>query len=140
MKNNLTNLSPRQDSSLQQPTLFRLKLAEFESAVKISATDMLQWHLNGFLSFNPYKETDFDECHRIEVEFLAGLMRSGLDDEKIDKMLAQLPKPYCYNPQDTFYSFAHDSWITLPVPDPEEVIEKYLSDLFDDEDWNNIKW
>lgn len=115
-------------SSLHQKTLFPTKsIAAFETETAVSTDEMKRWHDNEWLSFDPFALNEFDESHWIEVKFLKGLVRSGLSDEWINKLLSKLEKPYCYNPKNTFYSFADKSWKTIPrIPEPEEVIEESL--------------
>ncbi|GAI21726.1 unnamed protein product [marine sediment metagenome] len=128
------------DSSLHQKTLFPIEdIAAFETETAVSADEMKRWHDKEWLSFNPSALDEFDEQQRIEVEFVKGLVRSGLSDEWIGKLLSKLEKPYCYDPKDTFYSFADQSWKTMPrIPEPEEVVEEsldsYLEGLADAEE------
>jgi len=127
-------------SSLHQKTLFPTKsIAAFEMETAVSADEMKRWHDKEWLSFDPSALGEFDEAQWIEVEFVKGLVRSGLSDEWIGKLLSKLERPYCYAPKNTFYSFAVQSWKTMPgIPEPEEVIEEsldsYLQDLADSED------
>ncbi len=103
---------------------------------------MKRWYDKEWLSFDPSALDEFDEEQRIEVEFVKGFIRSGLSDEWIGKLLSKLERPYCYDPKNTFYSFADQSWKTMPgipeIPEPEEVIEEsldsYLQDLADSEE------
>jgi hypothetical protein len=140
MNDKLADLSPRHAMSLDQGLLFKMTLEELEATTEVSAKEMLQWHERGLLSFGPHEEVDFDDRHRVEVEFIAGLVRSGLTAAWIDKVLSHLPKPYCYDSARTFYSFAHKTWITLPeIPDPEEVVKQYLIDLAEDEEWETLE-
>lgn len=127
-------------SSLHQKTLFPTKsIAAFETETAVSADEMKRWHDKEWLSFDPSALDEFDEQQRIEVEFVKGLVRSGLSDEWIGKLLSKLEKPYCYDPKNTFYSFADQSWKTMPrIPEPAEAIEEsldsYLQGLADAEE------
>ena len=138
MNKKLADLSPRHAMDLTQVLLFRMTLRELEAATKVSISEMRRWHGLGILSFDPDNAVEVDDRRRIEVEFIAGLFRSGLTDEWVNKVLTGLPKPFCYHSDETFYSFAYDTWITLPVPDPEEIFEQYLADLAEDEDWDTL--
>ena len=117
-------------SALHQKTLFPTSIEAFETETIVSADEMKRWHDKQWLSFDPSVLAEFDEAQWIEVEFLKGLLRSGLSDEWIAKLLSKLERPYCYDPKNTFYSFADQSWKTMPempeIPEPEEIIEESL--------------
>ena len=140
MNDPLAHMPPRHASALAQATLFRVHLAMFEIQTQVSADEMQRWHERGLLSFDPHETAEFDERHRLEVTFLAGLVRSGLPDAWIDRVLDGLPKPYCYDPHETFYSFTGGCWVTLPAePDHQDVTDQYLRDLADAEDWEALQ-
>ena len=131
-------------SSLHQRTLFPTKsIAAFETETAVSADEMKRWQDKEWLSFDPSALGEFDEAQWIEVEFIKGLVRSGLSDEWIGKLLSKLEKPYCYDPKKTLYSFAKQSWKTMPrIPEYEEVIEEsldsYLQGLAEAEDQERL--
>lgn len=140
MKKPLADLAPRHATSLAQRCLFTMSLDEFEASTKVSVDEMQRWRERGFLAFDPRAVTAFDDRHRMEVEFVAALVRSGLGDAWIEGILARLPKPYCYDPSQTFYSFTHGQWVTLPpAPDADEVIDEHLAGLADAEDWAGLR-
>ena len=131
-------------SSLHQKTLFPTRsIVEFEAETAVSTDEMSRWYDKEWLSFDPSALNEFDEPQWVEVEFVKGLVRSGLSDEWIGKLLSKLEKPYCYDPKNTFYSFADQSWKTVPrIPEPEEVIEEsldsYLQGLADAEEQKRL--
>jgi len=110
-----------------QLSLFPIPTYEFEAVTEVSRDEMGRWHKRGMLSFDPWEVRAFEERHRIEVEFVAGLVRYGLPDAWLDRLLAGLPRPYCYDPDRTFFSFRFRQWVTVPPAlDPEEVVEQHL--------------
>jgi len=127
-------------SSSSQKTLFPFKSVEqFEIETAVSSDQMTRWHKKGWLSFDPSSTSRFDEPHWVEVDFVKGIARSGLSDEWIDTLLSKLRAPYCYDSKRTFYSFAEQSWKTVPtIPEPEEVteeiVDEYLQDLAEAEE------
>lgn len=129
---------PTHCSSLLQQTLFPFRNVEhLEVETGVSSDEMSRWAKNGWISFEPINTERFDEQHRVEIEFVKGIVRSGLSDEWIDKLLSRLEIPYCYNPKKTFYSFVDHSWKTVPtIPEPEDAVGEYLHALADDEHWD----
>jgi len=136
MNEPLADLPPRHALALTQNCLFTMGLDEFEASAQVSGDEMQRWRERGFLSFDPRVVVAFDDRHRIEVEFIAALVRSGLGDAWIEEILGGLRKPYCYNPAQTFYSFSHRRWITLPpAQKAQEVIIHQLATLARAEEW-----
>lgn len=120
-----------------QKTLFPIKnLASFETEKSVSADEMKRWHDKGWLSFNPFDLSEFDEPQWVEIEFVKAVARFGLTDDWIDHILASLDEPYCYNPKNTFYSFADKCWKTAPEPietlaKMKEIAYEYIQKLGD---------
>lgn len=136
----LARFCARHAEALVQRSLFTMNLEELESTTKVSADEMRRWRDQGFLAFDPREVTAFDERHRVELEFVAAVVRSGLGDAWVESLLAQLRKPYCYDPNQTFYSFSHRRWVTLPPQkDTEELIDQYLAELADGENWSTLR-
>jgi len=130
--------------ALKQATLFRSTRDEFVAGTSVSVDEMTVWHQKGWLSFAPENLAEYDEKERHEVLFMKGLIRSGLSDAMIERLLATLSKPYCYDPVTTFYSFVEDRWINLPpAPDPFDVVlehmDEYLEALVMDENWDDLR-
>ncbi|MCE5264843.1 MAG: hypothetical protein LLG97_15095 [Deltaproteobacteria bacterium] len=118
MKNYQRHLSPRHSLALFQPTLFRMNPEEFTAHTGVSLDEMRLWNEKGWLSFDPFQIDEFDERERQEVLFIRALARSGLSYAMVNNLLFGLKKPFCYDPEETFYSFAKDSWVTLPKEQP----------------------
>ena len=140
MNEPVAELAPRHAIALGQGCLFATGLDEFEASTGVSADEMQRWRERGFLAFDPRAVAEFDERHRMEVAFVRALVCSGLGDAWVEGILAGLPKPYCYDPGQTFYSFAHSRWVTLPLaPDADEVIDEHFAELADAEDWAGLR-
>ena len=133
------NLAARHSWGLHQSSLFTSSLDEFEAETGVSADEMDVWRKKDWLSFSPHKVPEFDERERVEVAFISGLARSGLSDAMVARLLDPLPKPYCYDPATTFYSFRDRRWISLPPePEPATVTNEYLDSLIEDKDWDSL--
>lgn len=135
-------LTPRHSSSFRQPTLFPVDVDTFSVEANVSADEMRRWHNLGWLSFDPADKPRFDEAEHCEVRFVAGLARSGLSDAWIKRLLEPLPKPYCYDPDATLYSFVQNAWVSLP-PKPQfdvaRELDGYLRDLADNGEWDSLR-
>lgn len=137
MKNDRDFLFPQHSLDLKQPSLFRMTPDEFTSHTRVSLDEMSRWKEKGWLAFDPYTIKDYDERERKEVLFIRALSRFGLSDAMIDRLLSGLEKPYCYNTTTTFFSFATESWITLPKePDRAEMASECIEALIETKTWD----
>lgn len=111
------------------------------AAVLVSYDEMAAWYRKHWLSFDPGTITEFHESQQMEVAFIKGLAHSGLSDAYIDRLLAAgLEKPYCYDPRDTFFSFADYGWKGLPPePDPATTVCDYIEERVEMKDWDELK-
>jgi hypothetical protein len=140
MKNYQHYLSPRHALAYFQPTLFRKTLKEFTAHTNVSLDEMKLWNEKGWLSFDPYLIDEFDERERMEVLFIKALAHFGLSCAKIDNLLFGLKKPFCYDPEETFFSFAKGSWITLPKePDRDERAKESMKAFTRNEIWDELE-
>ncbi|MBZ2178821.1 MAG: hypothetical protein K7J47_14045 [Acidobacteria bacterium] len=138
-------LPPRRfDPDPHQRRLFTLSLGQDEltATFVVSLDEMTAWHSKQWLSFDPSLMTEFHEEHKLEVDFIKGVARSGLSDAYITRLLsAGLEKPYCYDPRHTAFSFARYRWVGVPLPhwDPSVVVDEYVDDLARSESWEELK-
>lgn len=142
-------LRPRHAVAIDQGMLFPVALETFEVQAGVSADEMARWHKRGWLSFAPAERAQLDDREWHEVRFVAAVARSGLSDAWIDRLLAKLPKPYCYDPGATLFCFATDSWVQLPKQpeslseepefDVSEELDGYLNGLAADGDWSSLR-
>ena len=136
MKNYQQYLSPRHALALFQPTLFRMTPEEFTANTSVSLDEMKFWNEKGWLSFDPYTINEFDERERLEVLFIKALAHSGLSYAMINNLLLGLKKPFCYDPEETFFSFAKESWITLPK---DEIVREGANAFVRNEVWDELE-
>lgn len=140
MKNYQQRLSPRHSLAFFQPTLFRMSPAEFTAHTNLSLDEMRLWNERGWLSFDPCMIDEYDERERMEVLFIKALAHSGLSNAMINNLLFGLKKPFCYDPEETFFSFAKGSWITLPKePDHDPMAHKRIKALTRNEVWDELE-
>ena len=133
MFDDISIIEARHSNALIQNTFFRQKIEEVEKNTNISRIEMHQWYQQGFLSFNPVELSEFDDRHIVEIEFLASFLKSELKESLIKQILEDLPKPYCYDPGRTFYSFYCKQCVT--IPSPEEITGLYLEHLVEYDEW-----
>jgi hypothetical protein len=139
MKNDLYSLFPQHSLALAQPTLFQMTPEAFTAQTSVSLDEMKLWNEKGWLSFDPDMIKDYDERERVEVLFIKALARSGLSYAMIERLLSGLKKPYCYDPQAAFFSFAKGSWITLPKePDPADMAYEGIEALIGNKAWDEL--
>ena len=130
----------RQAGSLHQPTLFRSSAEEFVAEVMVSEDEMRRWHTAGWLSFDPETIKVYDEAEGIEVLFIRALVRFGLSDAMIQRLLADLERPYCYDLRGTFYCFHRQGWVTVaPAPEREDLVADEIETLIQGEQWNELQ-
>lgn len=117
-----------------QLSLFATKLNEISIEYKVSIDEMKRWHDKGWLSFSPDEKEELNDPDLFEIRFVRDLVRSGLSDACVEKLLSQLSKPYRYNPDRIAYSFSL-GWVeyteSYEATDYAEVIEDHL------EEWLN---
>jgi hypothetical protein len=140
MKNYQQYLSPRHALALFQPTLFRMTPEEFTANTSVSLDEMKLWNEKGWLSFDPYTIDEYDERERLEVLFIKALAHSGLNYAMINNLLFGLKKPFCYDPEETFFSFAKESWITLPKETGDvEMAREGISAFARNAEWDELE-
>lgn len=93
-----------------QPSLFPRSFDEMIAETGVSADEMAEWARAGLLSFTPGEARPYEPYEITEVAFLAGLFRSGLSRAYVLRLLAELPKPYRYDPRSTAYNFYLRAW------------------------------
>jgi hypothetical protein len=114
------------------------------AAERVSVDDMRRWKAAGLLSFDAELDSEIDLLHNPkihELRFIRDLLRSGLSDSQIEWLLAQLPKPYAFNPDRIAFSFRH-GWViaaAIVEPDPYEMIEEPLDTWLDDQEEDELR-
>jgi hypothetical protein len=113
---------------------------EFTANTNVSLDEMKLWNEKGWLSFNPCMVDDYDEREHMEVMFIKALVYSGLSYAMINNLLSGLKKPFCYDTEETFFSFAKGSWITLPKEsDRDERTQKGIDVLTRNVIWDELE-
>lgn len=132
------SLAPLHSGAIQ-PSLFKQSSDDFVTDMRVSIDEMKRWQENEWLSFDPVMLREFDEKERIEVLFIKSVVRFGLSDSMVNRILSGLDKPYCYDPKETFFSFEREMWITLPPePDPIDTVSEGVESLIESEEWEEL--
>lgn len=95
-----------------QLSLFPTPLPELLTRLKVSRDELLRWSRAGWISFTPDTEQRLEPSEINEVEFVAYVVRSGLSDDSIDLLLAQLVPPMNYSQTQVVYSFKY-GWVQV---------------------------
>lgn len=114
---------PRPDC---QRTLFPQPTDEALVDLRVTRSDLRAWHSRGWISFDVDAMPELDRPHQQEVGFVRSLALSGLGDCQIDRLLAQLPQPYSFDPSRVAYHFKY-GWVVAVYQDPDDIIEENLS-------------
>lgn len=133
-------LPARHSNALYQGWLFSSTLSEVLVEESVTSDELICWHRRGWLSFDPLEVAEFGKKERLEIRFVKGTTRAWLSEDASDRLLGLLPKPFCYDPDDTFFSFLDDCWITVPGdPDPAVVAREYIEGLIASEKWDELR-
>lgn len=97
--------------------------------LRISEDDLANWRRRGWLSTVPPLDTEVDELGDpllYEFIFLRDITRLGLSDAQVHALLADLPRPFTYDPARLAYSLIY-GWVEgVPPPSPDELIPRHL--------------
>ncbi len=126
-----------------QESLFTTPVEEALATLKVSPDDCKRWKGIGWLSFDVTQHETLQPALEAELEFIAAIARSGLNDALISKLLESLDRPYRYDPRRVAYSF-RDGWVQCPwEDDPHDVIEEnihdWLSHLLNEEETDRLR-
>ena len=111
------------------------------------ADEARRWFDRGLLSFDPSTVAEEFVTSRdgrgLELGFIRDLLRSGLGDVQIERLLASLARPFAYDPLAIAWSF-RCGWVQGVGPDdPDTVIEdhltEYLEGLADADDYLELE-
>ena len=116
-----------------QRSLFTDELAVVLAALRVSEDELGRWHNQGWVSFGPGRQTSLEAHDVNEIRFVRDVVRSGLSDSYIAELLAQLPRPLNFSPDEVAYSFSL-GWVwagPVPEPDPNDIVDEYVEDWLD---------
>jgi hypothetical protein len=92
---------------------------------------------DGFLSFDPRRTLMEWQEQELEFRFLAGLVAMGCDSRMLRRLLEGLEKPYSYDLTQMRFNWAEAEWENCY--EPEEIIEKHLEELTDEDDRDSLE-
>jgi len=91
------------------------------------------WHAKGWLSFGLSESPSLDEVDDPRMRELAvvrDVVRSGLCDAQVERLLGKLPRPCAVDPSRLAFSFRH-GWVEAVVgedPDPDAILDEHLDE------------
>ncbi len=118
-----------------QDMLFDIERSSALAYAEITEDEAARWHANGWLSEDVMSRARLNHPQLCELVFVRDLVRSGLDQARIERMLTHLRKPYAYDPGRIAFSFRY-GWVQAPE-DSEEIDE---DEAFDYVDNNLTNW
>lgn len=130
-----------------QLELFPESFGQLLARLSVSADEARRWFDRGLLSFDPSTVAEEFVTSRdgrgLELGFIRDLLRSGLGDVQIERLLASLARPFAYDPLAIAWSF-RCGWVQGVGPDdPDTVIEdhltEYLEGLADADDYLELE-
>jgi hypothetical protein len=111
---------------ITERTLFQRPVNEVLADARVSRDETRRWKELLWISFDIDAIAELDDPEFNELCFVRNIARSGINEELIAEMLAELPKPYAYLPLHTAFNFAL-GWVQAPsVPDENELIDQHL--------------
>jgi hypothetical protein len=92
-----------------------------------------------WLSFDPEKTEINYTSMQSEFVFLGSLVASGCDPRILQRLLADLEKPYCYDLSRIYYDWSSRRWKDLPYHGtPEQVAEEIVSAFEEEGDTDSL--
>jgi len=133
----------RRNDILMQSTLFKRTLEEIIDETGSGINELIEWNKKGWLSFSLGVQKEYDDKEKYEINFVKGLVRSGLPEDSVSFMLSKLEKPYCYDYKDVYWDFAVQDWREFEHFDEIEIIENgldsYLESKAEDEELEDLE-
>jgi hypothetical protein len=135
---------PRPGGQDGQLSLFRTDLRTTLARLQISPDETARWYANAWLSFDASDNAEIDEFRdpRVwELTIVRDIVRSGLADAQIERLLDKLPKPFAFDPDSLAFSFRH-GWVEVVLRrfrDPDDVVEEHLDSWLDDCDEERLR-
>jgi len=110
-----------------QLNLFPNGRDEMFARARVSIDDMARWQELGWISYDASVRETLEHHEVMEMVFIRDLARSGLPAAFVSELLADLPKPYAYDPATTAYSFSV-GWVEAVIPDLDDLVENHLEE------------
>lgn len=106
--------------------LFHAPTDEVLAELRVSVNEGHRWFENGWLTFDVQTQGSLSFVDEREIQFICSIVRSGISEALIDRLLRELRRPYCYDCDKVAYSFTH-GWVALPQREnPFDVVERHL--------------
>ena len=123
-----------------QAELFPVRTEEVLESLGADLSLVRRLHDRGWLSFEPALGDALLPSQRAEMVFLGSLSKAGCDDIVLERLLAGLERPYCYNVNAMYYDWAAERWETRGEDgDWEDVLASLLEEAIEDGDPDTIR-
>ena len=118
-----------------QLTFFPEELSVVLVTLSVSEDELARWYGCGWVSFGPDRHTLLEQWDVNEIRFVRDVVRSGLSDAFVARLLEALPRPLNFSPDEVSYSFGLGWVMVAPAPEPnsDEIVEEWIESLAEDE-------
>lgn len=124
----------------QQLSLFQYTVLEVLQKWRVTLIQAQRLFELNYLSFDPQPHLTLDPCQECELIFLLSLLRSGLSESQLEKMLSGLKKPYSYPVDQLVYDFSKRKWFArVPIAEDELTIEGRIKRAKEEHDARALK-
>jgi hypothetical protein len=121
-----------------QKSLLLENLHEVLARCRVSMDDLLRWHENGWIPFALEDELEPDYVEHLC--FVRDVVRSGLGDAQIARLIELMPKGLLADARDMVFSFGYGWVVPAFYSDaPREMdFDEALDLLVEEEDWERL--
>jgi DNA-binding response OmpR family regulator len=126
-----------------QLSLFTESLPTVLSRLNVRRRDLDRWNKKGWVTFGPSATHELTESQVNEIHFVSDVVKSGMSDGMINRLLAQLPRPLTFHPHRIAYSFSL-GWVEPVIPpishqDVAENLDNHLHYLAETRDLESLE-
>ena len=120
--------------------LFKLTVAELIKRWRTPYAEVERLATLGHLSFSPEPTLALEPAQEAELTFLLTLRRAGWGEEQMQRALASLTRPYCYDAQRLLYDVTQRRWLTRsPINERDLTVEGRIQRAREDRDARTLK-
>jgi len=109
----------RTAGSGSQGYLFAIVPRDVARQIGLNWASALWLHERGFLSYDPAAKPDLTVEEETELVFLGELVVAGCDEGMLNRLLAELERPYCLKHSDVYFDWRAECWLRFPAPEAE---------------------
>jgi hypothetical protein len=120
-----------------QADLFPEPLREALASLRVSLDEARRWSQRGWIPFDLVGDLELEDVSHLR--FVRDLVRSGLEDAQVARLMALLPGGILADADRLTYSFTHGWVIPVEVEEPEPDLESLIDEIHVEEDWDRLR-